>query len=312
MVDKKSDNLRLVFMGTPDFSVPILNSIVAAEYNIVCVYSQPPRARGRGQKESKTPIHAKAQEFGINVRTPNSLSSIEETSFFKNLDIDCAVVVAYGLILPEPILAAPRLGCLNIHASLLPRWRGAAPIQRSILAGDSETGVTIMKMDQGLDTGAILMAQKVPITIKTNGESLHNELSEVGANLILTALDGLKRGLIVGVAQPKQGVTYANKLERSEGQINWQRPAIELERVIRAYTPWPGSWFKVGKERIKILAADYINYAGVPGTILDEHLTIACGEGALRLKVVQRAGKSPTATSDFLRGFPVPIGSQLD
>jgi methionyl-tRNA formyltransferase len=311
MADRKSDNLRLVFMGTPDFSVPVLNSLVTAGYDIVCVYSQPPRATGRGQKLKKTPIHLKAQELGIKVRTPKSLGSEEEVLVLESLNVDCAVVVAYGLLLPESILAMPRFGCLNIHASLLPKWRGAAPIQRAILSGDSETGVTIMRMDKGLDTGAILMAEKTPITNTTTGESLHNELSKIGANLILKALGGLKGALVDQKAQPGHGITYAKKLERLEGHINWKRPAIEIERLIRAFTPWPGSWFEIGNERIKILVAEIVEGAGEPGTVLDQYLTIACGEGGLRLKVIQRAGKVPMTTSNFLRGFPLPIGSQL-
>lgn len=300
--------LRIAFMGTPDFSVPVLNALVTAGHEIVCVYSQPPRAAGRGQKEKLTPVHARAVELGFEVRTPKSLKSAEEHAAFTALDLDYAVVVAYGLILPQAILAAPRQGCLNIHASLLPRWRGAAPIQRAILAGDSESGVTIMQMDEGLDTGAMLLVEQVPLTLETTGESLHDALSEMGAELILKALAS---DALSPTAQPEDGVTYARKLARSEGHVDWTKPAAEIERLIRAFTPWPGSWFEVKGERIKIISAELATGSGQPGHVLDDQLTIACGSAALRLTKVQRAGKAVMAAGDFLRGFELPAGSQL-
>jgi methionyl-tRNA formyltransferase len=306
-----TEQLRLAFMGTPDFSVPVLRALVGAGHEVACVYSQPPRAAGRGQKLKPSPVQAKAAELGIEVRTPTSLKSEEEQAAFAALDLDCAVVVAYGLILPPEILAAPRLGCVNIHASLLPRWRGAAPIQRAILAGDEISGVSIMQMDEGLDTGDMLLSNQLPITSETTGESLHNALSELGAELILEALNGLQAGTITPQPQPVEGVSYASKLERQEGHIDWQKTAPELERLVRAFTPWPGSWFEFGGERIKILTAELADGTGEPGTVLDNHLTIASGEGALRLLKIQRAGKGPMAAADFLRGFDLPVGSRL-
>jgi methionyl-tRNA formyltransferase len=307
--------LRLGFMGTPDFSVPILDALGAAGHDIICVYAQPPRAAGRGQKEKLTPVHAKAQALGIEVRTPKSLKSAEEQAAFTALDLDCAVVAAYGLILPKAILDAPRLGCINIHASLLPRWRGAAPIQRAILAGDEVSGVTIMQMDEGLDTGDMLLAGQVPITGATTGESLHDALSEMGAELIVKALEGLAADTLKSTPQPKGGVTYADKLERSEGRIEWGKPALEIERLVRAFTPWPGSWFEFNGERIKIISASYVpgdsDEFVEPGEILEGPLTVACGQGALRLTKVQRAGKKPVTSADFLRGFDLPTGSRL-
>ncbi len=303
--------LRLAFMGTPDFSVPVLTRLVAAGHEIVRVYSQPPRAAGRGQKEKLTPVHAKAQDLGIDVRTPKSLKSEAEQAAFAALDLDCAVVVAYGLILPKAILMAPKLGCINIHASLLPRWRGAAPIQRAILAGDEESGVTIMQMDEGLDTGAMLLVDSLPLNADTTGESLHDALSEMGAQLIIHALEGLAAGTLKPIAQPEDSVTYASKLERSEGHVDWSLPALEIERLVRAFTPWPGSWFDYKGERIKILSAELVDGAGEAGIVLDDQLTIACGDGALRLNKVQRAGKGVMKAADFLRGFDLPAGSRL-
>ena len=306
-----AEKLRLAFMGTPDFSVPVLAALIDAGHEVVCVYSQPPRAAGRGQKQKPSSVHAKAEELGIDVHTPKSLKSEVEQAVFIALELDCAVVAAYGLILPREILAAPRLGCLNIHASLLPRWRGAAPIQRAILAGDEVSGVTIMQMDEGLDTGDILLSKQVPINSKTTGESLHDALSEMGADLIIGALAGLAAGTLTALPQPAEGVTYAGKLERQEGHIDWNKSALELERQVRAFTPWPGSWFEFADERIKIISAETADGTDKPGTVLDDHLTISCGEGALRLVKIQRAGKGPMAALDFLRGFDLPVGSRL-
>ena len=312
MVVEKKTKLRIAFMGTPEFAVPILEALVSVGHEIICVYTQPPRAGGRGQKEKKTPIHIRAEKFGINVRAPKDFRFKRQQRAFADLNLDCAVVVAYGLILPGVILTAPKLGCLNIHASLLPRWRGAAPIQRAILTGDEESGVTIMQMDEGLDTGAMLMVGRVAITRETTGESLHNTLSEIGSSLIIKVLNALMEGKIWPTDQPEDGVTYAKKLERSEGHIDWRKPAEDIERLIRAFTPWPGSWFEVKGERIKILSAQVENIDGVPGTVMDDKLTISCGVDGLQLNTVQRAGKSPMTVAEFLRGFKLPIGTVVN
>ena len=312
MAVEKKTKLRIAFMGTPEFAVPILEALVSVGHEIICVYTQPPRAGGRGQKEKKTPIHIRAEKLGIDVRAPKDFRFKQQQQAFAGLNLDCAVVVAYGLILPGVILTAPKLGCLNIHASLLPRWRGAAPIQRAILAGDEESGVTIMQMDEGLDTGAMLMAGRVAITGKTTGESLHDTLSETGSALIVKVLDALMEGKIRSTNQPDDGVTYAKKLERSEGHIDWRKPAEDIERLIRAFTPWPGSWFEVKGERIKILSAQVENIDGVPGTVMDDKLTISCGVDGLQLNTVQRAGKSPMTAVELLRGFKLPIGTVVN
>lgn len=295
-------------MGTPDFSVPTLDALIEAGHEVVCVYSQPPRPAGRGHKEVPSPVHARALAAGVPVRTPVSLRKPEEQKAFAALGLDAAVVAAYGLILPKPILEAPRLGCVNVHASLLPRWRGAAPIQRAILAGDAESGVTIMQMDEGLDTGAVLLAESVPIGPETTATTLHDALAALGARLIVEALDGLAAGRLKPVPQPEEGVTYAAKLERGEGLIDWTRPAAEIERRVRALNPWPGTWFELGGERIKVLQASLAEGRGRPGQILDDRLTVACGQGAVRLDRVQRAGRAAVDGAAFLRGFPVPSG----
>lgn len=304
-------SLRLIYMGTPDFAVPALEALIAAGHDVVCVYSQPPRRAGRGQKERPSPVHAFAESRNINVRTPKSLRAPEAQTEFANLKADVAVVAAYGLILPPEILEAPRLGCLNIHASLLPRWRGAAPIQRAILAGDDETGVTIMQMDKGLDTGGILLSKSVPITPTTTASNLHDALAALGGPLVVETLDSLSAGTLKATPQPEGGVTYAEKLSRDEGQLDWTHPATYLERTVRAFTPWPGAWFEHDGDRIKILEAIAVPNTGAPGTILDDSLTIACGEGALRLLKVQRSGRGPVDAASFLRGYDLPAGTVL-
>ena len=303
--------MRLAFFGTPDFSVPALQALVAAGHDIACVYTQPPRGAGRGEKERRSAVHEAAEQLGLSVRTPHTLKDGDAQTDFAALGLDGAVVVAYGLILPKPILDAPRLGCLNIHASLLPRWRGAAPIQRAILAGDRETGVTIMAMDEGLDTGPELLRKAVPIGASTTAEMLHDRLSALGAELIVEALEGLGAGTIAPIPQTDEGTTYAAKLTREEGRIDWSRPAVELERQIRAFSPWPGAWFKHGDDRLKVLAADIAIGSGVPGTVLDGHLTVVCGAGALRLSLVQREGRAPIAAEALLRGYSVAPGTVL-
>lgn len=301
--------MRLAFMGTPDFSVSILAALVDAGHDVVCVYSQPPRPAGRGHKEQPSPVHAFAAARGLEVRTPKSLKSEAEQQAFRDLDLDAAVVAAYGLILPQAVLDAPRKGCLNVHASILPRWRGAAPIQRAIEAGDSETGVTIMQMDAGLDTGAMLLTETVPITAHTNAAQLHDQLAALGARLIVAALDRYDH--LTPLPQPEQGVTYAHKLAKDEGRLDWTRPAVDLDHKVRALTPWPGVWCLLGAERLKVLAAQPVDATGVPGTVLDESLTVACGDGALRLTRVQRPGKGAMDSAELLRGFPIPKGTVL-
>jgi methionyl-tRNA formyltransferase len=305
--------LRLVFMGTPDFAVPALRSLLEAGHRILAVYTQPARPAGRGYRARPSAVQLAAEAAGVAVRAPVSLKDPVEHAAFRALDADAAVVAAYGLLLPKPILAAPRLGCLNIHASLLPRWRGAAPIQRAILAGDTETGVTIMQMDEGLDTGAVVLAQRVPITRETTAGSLHDTLAGLGGRLIVAALSGLAAGRLKPTPQPPGGITYARKLGPDDGRLHWSRPAAELNRVVRAMAPAPGAWFEHDGQRIKVLAADIAgNEAGAgPGTVLDERLTVACGQGALRLATVQRAGKAALPADAFRRGFPIAPGTVL-
>ena len=304
--------LRLAFMGTPDFAVPALKSLVDAGHDVAAVYAQPPKPAGRGYEIRKSPVQLAAEALGIEVRTPKTLRDAEEQKKFSALNLDIAVVAAYGLILPLPILKAPKFGCVNIHASLLPRWRGAAPIQRALLAGDKESGVTIMQMAEGLDTGAMLLRESFPITAETTGGSLHDRLMEMGARLIVPALEGIATGKLKPEPQPESGVTYAAKLSREDGRIDWTKPAAEIERQIRALQPWPGCFFMLKDEPIKVLAAEIVTgKTGMPGTLLDENFTVACGENALRLVTVQRGGKNATGGADFLRGTRLPVGELL-
>ncbi len=304
--------LRLAFMGTPDFAVPSLEALRAVGHEIAAVYSQPPRPAGRGHRLQPSPVQQAAQAASIPVRTPTRFDTAAIAEFAA-LGLDLAVVTAYGLILPKPVLAAPRLGCLNVHASLLPRWRGAAPIQRAILAGDSETGITIMQMEEGLDTGAVLLAEAVAIGPTTTAQQLHDRLAELGARLIVRALDGVAQGRLAPRPQPAEGVTYAKKLRREEGALDWRRPAPELERAVRAFDPWPGAWFERGRERVRVLAAELADapHGAAPGTVLDDRLAIACGQGALRPLILQRAGRAPQDVDAFLRGYPLPRGTVL-
>ncbi len=307
--------MRLVFMGSPDFSVPVLAALLEAGHDIACVYTQPPRPAGRGQKQRLSPVHAYAEARGLTVSTPESLKSDEDQAEFLALNADAGVVVAYGLMLPAAVFDGPRLGCLNVHASLLPRWRGAAPIQRAILAGDAETGVSIMKIDDGLDTGAVLMSEKIPISRRTTSQDLHDALADMGARLMLEALEGIAGGTLRPTPQDEYGVTYAAKLSRDKGWLDWRLPAADLERQVRALNPWPGVWFDYGSERIKVLAAVTEDGAGdsapSPGVTVDDMLGVACGSGVLRLMCVCRAGKSPQDAAAFLRGFPIPAGTLL-
>jgi methionyl-tRNA formyltransferase len=305
--------LRLAFMGTPDFAVPALAALIAAGHDIAAVYCQPPRPSGRGHRMQPSPVHDFALARGLAVRHPAGLRDAAVQEDFAALALDAAVVAAYGLLLPDAILAAPRLGCINIHASLLPRWRGAAPIQRAILAGDEATGVTIMQMDAGLDTGAILLAERVAIGPATTAVTLHDILAKLGGRLAVKALAGLAAGTLAARPQPAEGVTYAAKLRRDDGRLDWRRPAVELERAVRALNPWPGTWLEIDGERIKVLAAGIV--PGVPdrapGTVLDTRLSIACGAGALRPLVLQRAARSAADSASFLRGFPIAPGKIL-
>jgi len=303
--------LRLAFMGTPDFARIALEDLLAAGHDIAAVYSQPPRPAGRGQKPRPAPVQGLAEERGLPVRTPLSLKEEPEQASFAALRLDAAVVAAYGLILPAAILRAPRLGCLNIHASLLPRWRGAAPIQRAILAGDAETGVTIMQMDEGLDTGPMLMSERTAIARTDTAGSLHVRLAGIGASLIVQALERLAAGALRATPQPASGITYAAKLTREEERLDWRRPASEVGRQVRAFSPAPGAWCEMAGERIKVLSAETLNLSGKPGTALDERLTIACAQGSLRLLRVQRPGRAAMDSASFLRGFQLPAGTVL-
>jgi methionyl-tRNA formyltransferase len=309
--------LRLAFLGTPDFALPCLEALALAGHEIACVYSQPPRPAGRGHRARPSPVQALAEARGWQVRTPVSLKDPAEEAGFAALGLDAAVVVAYGLILPTPMLAAPRLGCFNLHASLLPRWRGAAPIQRAILAGDRETGVTIMQVDEGLDTGPILLQEAVPIGSRSTAQDLHDDLARLGADLMVEALKELDRGHLAPRPQPDRGATYAAKLGREESRLDWRLSAAALDRRVRAFSPWPGAVAALpgpkGPEAIKVLAVEALalRSEAAPGTLLDDGLTIACGEGALRLLRVQRPGKAPLETAAFLRGFPLAPGARL-
>jgi methionyl-tRNA formyltransferase len=289
-------------MGTPDFSVPALKAI-AAEHEVVAVYSQPPRPAGRGKKDRPSPVQSAAEAMGLMVRHPARLRDVAEINGFAELDADVAVVVAYGLILPKAILEAPRQGCLNIHASLLPRWRGAAPIHRAIMAGDAETGVCIMQMDEGLDTGPVLLREATRIGTTETTSDLHDRLSAMGAALVLQALARLAD--LQPVSQPADGVTYAHKIEKAEARVDWSRPATEIDRQIRGLSPFPGAWTEVAGERLKLLRSRLATGSAPPGTILSG-LTIACGEGAVEITDAQREGKRPMGTDDLLKGWALP------
>ncbi len=301
--------MRIIFMGTPEFSVPVLDALVEAGHEVAAVYCQPPRPAGRGKKERPTPVHARALDLGLQVRHPVSLKGAAEQADFAALDADVAVVVAYGLILPQAVLDAPRLGCLNIHASLLPRWRGAAPIHRAIMAGDAETGICIMQMDAGLDTGPVLLRQAIPIGSEETTGALHDRLSAMGAGLIVKALARLDA--LAPEVQGQDGVTYAAKIDKAEARIDWAWTAQEVDCHIRGLSPFPGAWTEVNGQRIKLLASRLAQGCGAPGEVLDDHLTVACGRGAVQVLRLQRAGKGAQDTAEFLRGMPVPRGTAL-
>ncbi|RJG54179.1 methionyl-tRNA formyltransferase [Sphingobium terrigena] len=301
--------MRIIYMGTPDFAVPALDALAKAGHDIVAVYSQPPRPAGRGKSLTPSPVHQRAEAMGIEVRVPESLKDAQVQADFAALNADVAVVAAYGLILPRAVLDAPRHGCMNIHASLLPRWRGAAPIQRAILSGDNVTGVTIMDMEAGLDTGPMRAKYVTKIEGKTAG-ALTAELAQAGATLMVEVLDDVAQH--PPMAQPQEGVTYAAKIAKAEARIDFTRPAIQVERQVRGFNPFPGAFFEYGGERFRILAAQIEHEDGLPGEMLDDALLIGCGHGAIRPTLIQRAGKAAMTPDEMLRGFDMPAGSRVD
>ncbi|MCP5086949.1 MAG: methionyl-tRNA formyltransferase [Rhodobacteraceae bacterium] len=301
--------MRIIFMGTPEFSVPVLQGLVDAKHEIAAVYCQPPRPAGRGKKDRLSPVQARAETLGLPVRHPLSFRDLAERQAFADLNADVAVVVAYGLILPQVILDTPKHGCLNIHASLLPRWRGAAPIHRAIMAGDEKTGVCIMRMEAGLDTGPVLLRGKTTISTDDTTATLHDRLAGMGGDLILQALGNLKE--LKPVPQSEFGVTYARKIDKAEARADWTRPAVEIDRHIRGLSPFPGAWSEVNGERVKLILSRVAKGNGTPGEVLDDALTIACGKGAVQLLRLQRAGKGAMEPDVFLRGFPVAKGTRL-
>jgi methionyl-tRNA formyltransferase len=305
--------LDLVFMGTPDFAATILDALLAAGHRVAAVYTQPPRPAGRGHRLQASPVQLLAERHGLTVRCPARLRDEETQAGFAALGAEAGVVAAYGLILPQPMLNAPRLGCLNVHASLLPRWRGAAPVQRAILAGDSETGITIMQMEAGLDTGPMLLQQSLPIGPAATGAGLSADLARLGGRLIVAAVDALAAGALTPRPQPRDGIAYAPKIRREEGLLDWGRPAVELERRVRALDSWPGAFFTDDAARIRVLAAALVaeTSEALPGTVLDDRLAIACGSGSLRLLRLQRPGRAPLDAAAFLRGYPIAPGTIL-
>jgi methionyl-tRNA formyltransferase len=308
-------SLKIAFMGTPDFAAQTLSALAKTGHEITCVYTQPPRPAGRGKALRQSAVHDLAQSLGLVVRTPKTLRDEDEQKAFAALNLDVAIVVAYGLILPVEILSSPRLGCLNLHGSLLPRWRGAAPIQRAIMAGDTETGVQVMQMEKGLDTGPVLLSQSVKIADNDTAGSLHDKLALAGAALLPRALDALEAGALHGAPQSEAGVTYAEKIDKQEARINWSLPATQVDRQIRGLSPFPGAWFLLptpkGPVRVKVLMSQPEAGDGAPGEALDDTLLMACGSGAIRLTQLQRAGKSVQAGQDFLRGQAIPKGTLL-
>lgn len=302
--------MKVVFMGTPDFSVPVLDALVDAGHEIAAVYCQPPRPAGRGKKLRPTPVHARAEELGLEVRHPVSLKGADEQGAFAALNADVAVVVAYGLLLPQAILDAPKHGCLNIHASLLPRWRGAAPIHRAIMAGDAETGVCIMQMEAGLDTGPVLLRQTTSIGAEETTAQLHDHLSQIGASAIVDALADLPQ--LTAEVQPEDGVTYAHKIDKAEARVDWTKPAVEVDRQIRGLSPFPGAWCEIDGQRVKLLGSRLAEGAGQPGEVLSDDLIVACGVGAVQLSRLQRAGKGAQDADVFLRGQPIDVGTTLN
>jgi methionyl-tRNA formyltransferase len=303
--------MRLIFMGTPDFAVPTLIELAARGHEIAAVYTRAAKPAGRGMDLQRTPIEREARRLALAVRTPKTLKDDDVQKIFHAHNADAAVVVAYGLILPKPILEAPRLGCFNVHASLLPRWRGAAPINRAIMAGDAESGVTIMKMDEGLDTGAMAMAERAAIGADMTAGELHDALSRVGADLMLRVLAAAERDSLSLTPQPANGVTYAEKISKNETRTDWTKPWKQVHDHIRGLSPFPGAWFELDGVRVKVLRSIRGESAGPPGILLDNRLTVACGDGAVQLVQVQRAGRQPMSADEFLRGTPVKAGARV-
>ena len=307
--------LRLIFMGTPDFAVPTLVEIVGAGYEVIAVYTREPKPAGRGMDLQDTPVAREAKRFGLPVLTPKTLRTQEAQAQFRAFDADAAVVVAYGLILPADILDAVPLGCFNLHASLLPRWRGAAPINRAVMAGDAKSGVTVMKMDEGLDTGGMAMMERMPVDADMTAGDLHDRLANIGSDLLHRALGALERGTLQVVPQPDAGVTYAAKLDKGETRIDWSKGAQQVHNHIRGLSPFPGAWFEMpgekGPVRVKVLRTTRVAGSGAPGAMLDDNLTIACGDGAIRILELQRAGKQPMKADEFLRGNKLARGAVL-
>jgi methionyl-tRNA formyltransferase len=303
--------LRLIFMGTPDFAVPTLLALSAAGHEIAAVYTRAPKPAGRGMALQGTPVEREARRLGIPVHTPATLKGEEAAAAFRTHGADAAVVVAYGLILPKAILDAPRLGCFNVHASLLPRWRGAAPINRAVMAGDKDSGVTIMKMDEGLDTGAMAIAESLAIGADMTAGDLHDALAKLGAGLMPGVLAAADRGTLTLTPQPEAGVCYAAKISKAETRIDWAKPAAQVHDHIRGLAPFPGAWLELGGMRVKALRSTLDKGAAAPGTVIDDRLTVACGDGAVRLVQVQRAGKQPMTADEFLRGTPLKAGTLI-
>lgn len=301
--------MRVIFMGSPEFSLPALEAILAAEHEVVAVYCQPPRASGRGKKERPTPVQARAQELGLTVRHPKSLRTAQAQAEFATFGADVAVVVAYGLILPKEILDTPRYGCINIHASLLPRWRGAAPIHRAIMAGDEETGICIMQMDDGLDTGPVLLRKSVPIRTEDTTETLHDTLAYVGAKSVVKTLENIDK--LDPEPQPSEGVTYAEKIDKSESRVDWTEPAVVVDRKIRGLSPFPGAWCELDGIRIKLLQSTLANGSGAPGEVISTPAYVACGKGAVELQRLQKAGGTAQDADNFVKGTPLPLGTRL-
>ncbi|MEI4232442.1 methionyl-tRNA formyltransferase [Roseovarius sp. D22-M7] len=302
--------MRVIFMGTPEFSVPVLDAVIAAGHEVPAIYCQPPRPAGRGKRDRPSPVQARAEALGLPVRHPESLRDAGAQAEFAAWGADVAVVVAYGLILPRAVLEAPRNGCLNIHASLLPRWRGAAPIQRAIMAGDDETGVCIMRMEPGLDTGPVLLRAATPIGPRDTAGDLHDRLSAMGAELVVEALGRLDS--LRAEPQPGLGVTHAAKIDKAEARIDWTKPAAEVDRQIRGLAPFPGAWCLAGGERVKILGSELVTGEGAPGEILDDALSVACGQDAVRILRLQRAGRGAQGAAEVLRGMALPRGMRLE
>jgi len=315
MSASKKPPLRLIYMGTADFAVPALQALAESRHEVVAVYTQPARPAGRGMKPRPSPVERAALALGLPISTPVTLKEEKTREQLASLEADLAVVAAYGLLLPQVVLDIPSMGCVNLHGSCLPRWRGAAPIQRAIIAGDQESGVTIIQMEAGLDTGPMLAMETMSIGERMTAQELHDGLAELAATMIVPMVDRIAEGGVKATAQPDDGAVYAHKIEKSEGHIDWQQPAVQIDRQVRALNPWPGCWTELDDQRLRILSGEAIENdaceQAAPGSVLDAALTIACGEGRFRIAKLQRAGGKPMIASDFLRGFPIPSGKRF-